>query len=106
MPNNESLKAIGRGTVVIHDNKNKITLNNVLHVPELKGNFISISKIIESGKVVIFKDNYVHVKDLKNNLILKSFNNNDIILYEYERNRCINLEIKKFNGLASEVRAY
>lgn len=55
LPSGIILKVIGRGNVIIYNKENKIILRNVLDVPELKGNFISISKVLESGKIVIVK---------------------------------------------------
>ena len=98
MSNSNTLNAVGCGTVVIEDNNNKIILSNVLHVPELKGNFISISKMTQSDKVVIFKDNFVEIKTKEGTCFLKAKNIGGIFIYENKREKC--LAIKQNNNSA------
>jgi len=46
---------IGSGVITSQENKRTITLKNVLHIPKLSGNLISVKRITESGFKVQFK---------------------------------------------------
>lgn len=52
----ECLKPGGIGNVRTKVNGNEIDINNVLHVPGLSANLLSVSKIVKTGNKVIFDD--------------------------------------------------
>lgn len=60
------VEAIGKGTIRMNFLKKSggvanIVMENVLYIPELKGNFISIGKLTGSGYRVSFVDNYFEI---------------------------------------------
>lgn len=80
LPNNTHVTATGRGDVDIPGLK--ITLKNVLHVENIQNNFISVSKAVDSGNSVIFKDNFVTMKTSENKCILRARKENGLFLYK------------------------
>ena len=89
LPNDICVKAIGRGDIDI--NCGKITLKNVLHVQEIKSNFISVAKATENGMTVIFKHNTSEIRNNKNETILTAVKRDDLFLCEIKDvpNRCL-----------------
>ncbi|GBM95568.1 Retrovirus-related Pol polyprotein from transposon TNT 1-94, partial [Araneus ventricosus] len=72
----KTVKAIAKGTVtfdVLVGNQTKgITLQNVLYIPELKNNLISISKVTANNFTVKFQQNHASVINSKNETVLIS----------------------------------
>uniref|UniRef100_W8AQ86 Retrovirus-related Pol polyprotein from transposon TNT 1-94 n=1 Tax=Ceratitis capitata TaxID=7213 RepID=W8AQ86_CERCA len=62
--------AHGRGTVKIRTKNSNINLRDVWYVPELHSNFFSISKSVECGNAVIFKENSVVIRNCSNKVIM------------------------------------
>lgn len=65
--NGQVVDAVGRGTIQLKltNKSGKITnvkMENVLYVPELKGNFISVGKLTKNGFTVIFTENIFEIK--------------------------------------------
>ena len=52
--NNAKMMTSETGKVILRVNKNDIEVNDVLHVPDLLANLLSISKIVKNGNTVIF----------------------------------------------------
>lgn len=52
--NNAKMSAFQSGKVTLRVNESNIEVNDVLHVPELSANLLSISKIVKSGNRVTF----------------------------------------------------
>ncbi|UYV61249.1 hypothetical protein LAZ67_1004106 [Cordylochernes scorpioides] len=58
LPDDRFIKSNGIGTVEIYkDDNHLLTLKEVLYVPELNSNLISVSKITEDEKQIIFDEN-------------------------------------------------
>ncbi|GBL98972.1 Retrovirus-related Pol polyprotein from transposon TNT 1-94 [Araneus ventricosus] len=70
----KTVKAIAKGTVtfdVLVGNQTKgITLQNVLYIPDLKNNLISISKVTANNFTVKFQRNHASVINSKNETVL------------------------------------
>ena len=49
---------------------NTKTLNNVLYVPKISNNLVSVGQIIESGHSILFNDEICDIKDRKGVLML------------------------------------
>ena len=83
--------AEGFGDVVLLTKQNvKYTLLNVWYVPKLHSNFISITKIVESGKQVIFKNNSALIK-AENELIASAKLENKVFILKAKlHNEAIN----------------
>lgn len=55
--NNETLNVEARGDATINLNGIMITIENVLYVPKLNGNLLSVSKMVSKGNKVVFGQN-------------------------------------------------
>ena len=68
-----TLKAVGRGTVILILKSGCLTrkckLNDVLYVPELTYNLLSVSMAVEKGMTVTFNDRRCIIKDTNQRLI-------------------------------------
>ena len=68
-----TLKAVGRGTVILILKSGCLTrkckLNDVLYVPELTYNLLSVSKAVEKGITVTFNERGCVIKDTNQRLI-------------------------------------
>lgn len=87
------IEAVGRGDVDVGGTT--VMLKNVLYVPNLQCNFVSVSKAIESGHTVTFERAYVVIKNNKNRVLMKAFNNNGLFVYEYDKNKCFSTVVRK-----------
>lgn len=71
--NDKTLKAVGKGTIVIDvsipGRHQKVTIEDVLYVPDLGANLLSISQIIRRNKKVVFNTNGCNVFDENNKLV-------------------------------------
>lgn len=76
----ENVEASGIGEVNLKSFGTNITLSNVLFVPVLNSNFLSVSKIIKNGCRVQFADNKAYVNSVNNELILIADLQNGIYL--------------------------
>ena len=56
----------------IDEKPKTITLRNVLHVPELSYNLLSVSKATDSGKLVIFEGDKCEIKNRTEEIILQA----------------------------------
>ncbi|XP_050916822.1 uncharacterized protein LOC127131996 [Lathyrus oleraceus] len=73
LADNISLQAERNGDIVIQrSNGEKSMRKNVLHVPGIKCNLLSVGKMVEKGFSVIMKDRLLELFDTQNNLVLKS----------------------------------
>ncbi|KMQ87655.1 retrovirus-related pol polyprotein from transposon tnt 1-94 [Lasius niger] len=73
--NNQKLKALKKGTVTIsvtngRDTEN-VAVEEILYVPELAANLLSVSKITEKGYKVVFKRENCAILDEEDNVIAK-----------------------------------
>lgn len=60
-----------KGTTTIEPNEIPITVKNVLHVPKLAVNLLSVSQIVENGNSVIFNKNGCTIKNADDQVIAK-----------------------------------
>lgn len=67
---NQFIYATGIGSVSYKFKNNTVTLNDVLYVPELAANFISISKATSNKMTVLFTNNNAIIQDSKDKSIL------------------------------------
>ena len=66
----ESVKAEGIGNIKIKSKLCSLELKNVLYVPYLHSNFLSINKIVKAGHTVKFADNRAEMKSKNKQTIL------------------------------------
>ncbi|KMQ87730.1 retrovirus-related pol polyprotein from transposon tnt 1-94 [Lasius niger] len=63
------------------DNKTKrIRLENILHVPDLRTNLLSVAKIVDKGYQVVFGPNRASVRDHKGNIKLTADRQGDLYI--------------------------
>ena len=55
------IEAIGKGDMELTVGTTKITLLDVLHVPEIRGNLLSVAKIVDHGHHVVFSPTGCHI---------------------------------------------
>ncbi|GBM33744.1 Retrovirus-related Pol polyprotein from transposon TNT 1-94 [Araneus ventricosus] len=65
------------------ENEQGIVLTNVLYIPELNGNLISIKQIQKAGYSVLFKDNKVIVKGKNKTFVLCELNSKGQYISEF-----------------------
>ncbi|XP_050909407.1 uncharacterized protein LOC127123207 [Lathyrus oleraceus] len=72
LADNSSLQAEGTCDIVIQrSNGGKTMIKDVLYVPIMKCNFLSVEKMVEKGFSVVMKIRALELFDTKNNLVLK-----------------------------------
>ncbi|GKU96986.1 hypothetical protein SLEP1_g10166 [Rubroshorea leprosula] len=69
---NSTIAVKGRGKVTIRAKDNSIqTISNVLYVPNLKSNLLSLGQLQEKGYEILIKDGVCQIRDSKLDLIAK-----------------------------------
>lgn len=69
--NGDYISVKGRGTITITSTAVTKTISDVLYIPEINQNLLSIGQLIEKGFKVIFEDSFCHILDVNNEEILK-----------------------------------
>lgn len=69
--NNSTMMVKGTGKSRVTLNKEEIEINNVLHVPELAGNLLSIYQIVKKGNKVIFDKDFCSIYGPDEDLIIQ-----------------------------------
>lgn len=85
--NNNFITAEGIGDVEIKTSNDSLILKNVLFVPKLIGNFLSVSRAIEGGCVVKFYDRCAEIKDEKGCVVLRAKKENKLFVFENHNDR-------------------
>lgn len=68
--NNEKMQVNSVGKALLKLNENEIEVKNVLHVPNLSVNLLSVSKIVENGNTVTFNKKYgCTIRNFKNEIV-------------------------------------
>uniref|UniRef100_A0A0K8UDK8 Retrovirus-related Pol polyprotein from transposon TNT 1-94 n=1 Tax=Bactrocera latifrons TaxID=174628 RepID=A0A0K8UDK8_BACLA len=80
--------AEGIGEVLLTTNEGDVLLIDALYVPELGGNFISVSKIIQRGFVVKFAHEHAIVCDNIGRIILKAKQSGGLFVISKANNKC------------------
>ena len=63
----------GTGNIVFQmSNGGKVMIKDVLYVPGIKCNLLSVGQLVEKSFSVVMKDGVLRLFDTKNNLVLKS----------------------------------
>jgi len=86
------VKSIGKGNaslnLKINQRENKIIkLENVLYVPELRNNLLSVSTITKRGYDVIFNENRAFIKRKNGSTILTATKRDELYIVDEETNR-------------------
>nr|XP_028964703.1 uncharacterized protein LOC114827175 [Malus domestica] len=66
MGNGQLVDTLGRGTIAVHTKNGKMFIKDVMLVPDLKQNLLSLGQIIEHGYYLYFGDNTCKIYDRRN----------------------------------------
>ncbi|UYV80793.1 K02A2.6-like [Cordylochernes scorpioides] len=92
LPDDRFIKSNGIGTVEIYkDDNHLLTLKEVLYVPELNNNLISVSKIAEDEKQIIFDENGARIIDNNGSSIITAKREDNI----YTIDACANIKLEE-----------
>lgn len=84
MPNNQFVKSSGIGEVILKTPYSEVKLQQVLYVPDLHMNFISLSKATVHGMVTVLKSNYATIRNRNNRKLLQAKLFNNLFIFEME----------------------
>lgn len=76
--NNAKLKVSGAGETVLNICKNNIPVSNILHVPGLSANLLSVSHIASNGNSVLFDADGCTISNKKNEIVAKCKSENGV----------------------------
>ncbi|UYV70438.1 K02A2.6-like [Cordylochernes scorpioides] len=92
LPDDRFIKSNGSGTVETYqDDNHLLTLKEVLYVPELNSNLISVSKITEDEKQIIFDENGARIIDNNGSSIITAKREDNI----YTIDACANIKLEE-----------
>ena len=105
------IKQIGSGTVVVNPTRGdwnvKITLENIIHVPEAKACYFSVSVLLcKVGKIVFEGNEFViYIQDQK---IVQGYLENNLFWFDISKpnSACTQEQVYSFGDLASVHRAF
>ncbi|KAM1349820.1 hypothetical protein EV1_003830 [Malus domestica] len=66
MGNGQLVDTLGRGTIAVHTKNGKMFIKDVMLVPDLKQNLLSLGQLIEHGYYLYFGDNTCKIYDRRN----------------------------------------
>ncbi|KAM2686587.1 hypothetical protein EV2_009459 [Malus domestica] len=66
MGNGQLVDTLGRGTIAVHTKNGKMFIKDVMLVPDLKQNLLSLGQLIEHGYYLYFRDNTCKIYDRRN----------------------------------------
>ncbi|XP_017475840.1 PREDICTED: uncharacterized protein LOC108366073 [Rhagoletis zephyria] len=87
LASNTAITALGRGDVLLKTKQRTLRLENVLYSPELKANFISISKAVEHGMSIKFESGHAHITDKYGELVLTAAKRHNLYVVELKEER-------------------
>lgn len=87
---NEVVEAAGIGTVELTVDDKDIALSDVLFVPQLKGNFVSVSRATSMGYAVNFKKSGAIIRVKKGPQVLRANKVNNLYIIPVQREMCLN----------------
>ncbi|RDX97173.1 hypothetical protein CR513_20081, partial [Mucuna pruriens] len=95
---NSTISVLGKGTVTLQTKENSThTISNVLFVPDLKTNLLSVGQLQEKGYKISIKDGVCQIRDAKLGLIarIKMLVNRMFPLYLHNTNHsCFSTKLK------------
>lgn len=90
--------AKGIGSVSVKTRVRDITLTDVLYVPSLHGNFLSVSKILQHGFLVQFNKKLAEVKSKNKETIFSAKAENGIFYTSFGERECVNAAVNEKNS--------
>lgn len=64
--NNEKMSSEGEGKAKVKTTKGEKTITNIVYIPGLRANLLSVSKMVEKGHTVVFSSEGCHIYDSEN----------------------------------------
>jgi hypothetical protein len=61
--NGDVVQAKGRGTIAVSTKRGTKIINNVLYIPELDQNLLSVAQMLRNGYAVSFKERFCFITD-------------------------------------------
>lgn len=86
--NGEILKVVKKGSMAVVLGNNSITMNNVLLVPDLEANLLSVSRIASAGKKVTFEGNKCVIASPDGKILAETIAENGIYKIKSEWQTC------------------
>nr|XP_011457580.1 PREDICTED: uncharacterized protein LOC105349489 [Fragaria vesca subsp. vesca] len=96
MSNGQLAQARGRGTLVVETKKGRRFIREVLLVPELDQNLLSVGQLQHNGYPVLFDEDLCTIYDKKKNMQI-------VATIKMEKNRCFLLSLKYPSDMALKV---
>uniref|UniRef100_A0A034WQA6 Copia protein n=1 Tax=Bactrocera dorsalis TaxID=27457 RepID=A0A034WQA6_BACDO len=87
LADNNIIRAVGRSDVVVQTDFCELRLENVLHIPQIKGNFVSVSRAVKRDCTVSFNSENAIVSQ-NGEQILKAEKRNKLFVFECINNAC------------------
>lgn len=90
--NNAKLEVRSAGVVQVkvstEDDETEISINNVLHVPDLSSNLLSVSQLCQKGHTVVFKNDGCQIFNGDMDLVATGRHVNNMFLLNVVQSRC------------------
>ena len=80
----KSISAKGKGVVTLTINGKSIKFKDVLYSPDLQGNFVSVSKVVQYGGTIKFNKNGAFLMDEDKKLLIHAKGENNLFVFETE----------------------
>lgn len=90
--NNEKINVCSTGNTMVNIDDKDIEIKNVLFVPKLCANLLSVKKIVDNGNKVIFNKNNCTIYNEKNEIITKCVAENGVYKLHAIDNKCFTAE--------------
>lgn len=88
--NNASMKVVNTGNVDLKLNNVNLSINDVLHVPDLSANLLSVSRMCEKGNKVVFDEQGCKIYTRENDLVSFCKPENGIYKLKSNISECMN----------------
>lgn len=89
MANSDGMRLNGVGNTVLSVGDTEIVANNVLHVPNLSVNLLSICKILELGNTVVFTRNGCVIKNEDGATLARCIAENGVYKLMVKKSSCL-----------------
>lgn len=86
--------AEGIGKIEFEVDNCKVILQNVLYVPEMDGNFMSVCRLCENGYQIVFNVNGAQVMDKNGNVMFHAMKRQKLFVIEKENQQCFSAVTK------------
>ncbi|KAJ8634468.1 hypothetical protein MRB53_008735 [Persea americana] len=103
--NGAYLAVKGKGTVAIEGHTGLKLISNVLYVPNINQNLLSVGQLLEKGYKVLFEDNYCLITDAQGREVFKVQMEGKSFALNYMEEEQAAVHKEDYNALASKIGA-